>query len=86
MLTSKHPRSSTAARAAQHRLFGEAELLLAPSLRGSDFPARPQLLRPVCHRTELNLFVVLLTGVGTRNYYRKIGYELEGPYMVKRLD
>nr|XP_009933125.1 PREDICTED: elongator complex protein 3 [Opisthocomus hoazin] len=25
-------------------------------------------------------------GVGTRNYYRKIGYELEGPYMVKRLD
>lgn len=25
------------------------------------------------------------TGVGTRNYYRKIGYELEGPYMVKSL-
>ena len=25
------------------------------------------------------------TGVGTRNYYRKIGYELEGPYMVKNL-
>uniref|UniRef100_A0AAR2LZG6 Elongator complex protein 3 n=1 Tax=Pygocentrus nattereri TaxID=42514 RepID=A0AAR2LZG6_PYGNA len=24
--------------------------------------------------------------VGTRNYYRKMGYELEGPYMVKRLD
>lgn len=24
-------------------------------------------------------------GVGTRNYYRKIGYELEGPYMVKSL-
>lgn len=28
----------------------------------------------------------LLSGVGTRNYYRKMGYELEGPYMVKRLD
>ena len=24
-------------------------------------------------------------GVGTRNYYRKIGYELEGPYMIKAL-
>lgn len=24
-------------------------------------------------------------GVGTRNYYRKMGYELEGPYMVKDL-
>lgn len=28
---------------------------------------------------------LLLTGVGTRNYYRKMGYELEGPYMVKHL-
>ena len=27
----------------------------------------------------------LSTGVGTRNYYRKLGYELEGPYMVKGL-
>ena len=26
-----------------------------------------------------------LTGVGTRHYYRKLGYELEGPYMVKTL-
>lgn len=25
-------------------------------------------------------------GVGTRNYYRKMGYELEGPYMVKHLN
>ena len=23
------------------------------------------------------------TGVGTRNYYRKLGYELDGPYMSK---
>uniref|UniRef100_A0A8C8RJB8 Elongator complex protein 3 n=1 Tax=Pelusios castaneus TaxID=367368 RepID=A0A8C8RJB8_9SAUR len=30
--------------------------------------------------------VAVISGVGTRNYYRKIGYELEGPYMVKRLD
>ena len=25
-------------------------------------------------------------GVGTRDYYRKMGYKLEGPYMVKILD
>lgn len=24
-------------------------------------------------------------GVGTRNYYRKMGYKLEGPYMTKSL-
>uniref|UniRef100_A0A8C4GEM8 Elongator complex protein 3 n=1 Tax=Dicentrarchus labrax TaxID=13489 RepID=A0A8C4GEM8_DICLA len=28
---------------------------------------------------------VCFAGVGTRNYYRKMGYELEGPYMVKDL-
>jgi len=27
----------------------------------------------------------LFTGVGTRNYYRKLGYELDGPYMSKML-
>lgn len=82
----QHPRSSTAAGDAQHQLFGEAELLSAPSLHGNDFPAWPWLLQLISHHTELNLFIVLLTGVGTRNYYRKIGYELEGPYMVKKLD
>lgn len=29
--------------------------------------------------------IAVISGVGTRNYYRKIGYELEGPYMVKSL-
>jgi elongator complex protein 3 len=27
----------------------------------------------------------VISGVGTRHYYRKLGYELEGPYMVKNL-
>lgn len=27
----------------------------------------------------------VISGVGTRNYYRKLGYELEGPYMSKPL-
>ena len=29
--------------------------------------------------------VVVISGVGTRHYYRKLGYHLEGPYMVKAL-
>lgn len=29
--------------------------------------------------------IAVISGVGTRNYYRKIGYELEGPYMSKSL-
>lgn len=29
--------------------------------------------------------IAVISGVGTRNYYRKIGYELEGPYMTKLL-
>ncbi len=29
--------------------------------------------------------VAIIAGVGTRNYYRKWGYELEGTYMTKRL-
>ena len=29
--------------------------------------------------------IVVISGVGTRHYYRKLGYNLEGPYMVKSL-
>ena len=29
--------------------------------------------------------MAVISGVGTRDYYRRLGYELEGPYMVKRL-
>ncbi|KAL5016799.1 hypothetical protein ScPMuIL_006388 [Solemya velum] len=29
--------------------------------------------------------IAVISGVGTRNYYRKIGYDLEGPYMTKGL-
>ena len=29
--------------------------------------------------------LAVISGVGTRHYYRKLGYELEGPYMVKWL-
>jgi elongator complex protein 3 len=30
--------------------------------------------------------VVVISAVGTREYYRKLGYHLEGPYMVKDLE
>lgn len=29
--------------------------------------------------------MAVIAGVGTRHYYRKLGYEIEGPYMVKWL-
>lgn len=28
---------------------------------------------------------LFFSGVGTRNYYRKLGYELDGPYVSKML-
>lgn len=29
--------------------------------------------------------MIIISGIGTRNYYRKFGYEREGPYMSKKL-
>ncbi len=29
--------------------------------------------------------ILVISGVGTRHYYRKMGYELDGPYMSKSL-
>jgi elongator complex protein 3 len=29
--------------------------------------------------------VVIISGIGARNYYKKLGYKKEGPYMVKQL-
>ena len=29
--------------------------------------------------------MIVISGVGVREYYKKIGYELEGPYMVKKI-
>ncbi|XP_028399415.1 elongator complex protein 3-like [Dendronephthya gigantea] len=30
--------------------------------------------------------IAVISGVGTRNYYRKLGYDLEGPYMTKMIN
>ena len=42
---------------------------------------------PTDENKSITLCYVCLinAGVGTRNYYRKIGYELDGPYMSKLL-
>ena len=29
--------------------------------------------------------ILVISGVGTRHYYRKFGYQLDGPYMSKML-
>lgn len=29
--------------------------------------------------------IAVISGVGTRNYYAKLGYKLDGPYMTKSL-
>ena len=41
---------------------------------------------------DRNNFIILgsnkmavISGVGTRDYYRKLGYKLDGPYMSKSL-
>jgi elongator complex protein 3 len=28
----------------------------------------------------------VISGIGVREYYRNLGYTLEGPYMIKRLN
>ena len=54
----------------QHRGWGERLLYEAEQISREEFDARK---------------VIVLAGIGTRNYYRRFGYEREGPYMVKGL-
>jgi elongator complex protein 3 len=54
----------------QHRGWGERLMYEAERISREDFGAGK---------------VVVLSGIGTRNYYRRFGYEREGPYMVKEL-
>jgi len=35
--------------------------------------------------TDVNVGFTCTAGVGTRHYYRKLGYEIDGPYMSKSL-
>ncbi|MEM2210190.1 MAG: tRNA uridine(34) 5-carboxymethylaminomethyl modification radical SAM/GNAT enzyme Elp3 [Nitrososphaerales archaeon] len=54
----------------QHRGYGMALIEEAERMALEEFDAKK---------------MVIISAIGTREYYRKLGYELEGPYMVKRL-
>lgn len=54
----------------QHQGFGGQLMLAAERIARSE---------PRSHK------MAVISGVGTRQYYRKLGYHLEGPYMVKSL-
>lgn len=54
----------------QHKGWGERLLSEAERISREEFDAQR---------------IVVLSGIGTRNYYRRFGYEREGPYMVKEL-
>lgn len=54
----------------QHRGWGEKLMREAERISCEEFDARQ---------------VIVLAGIGTRNYYRRFGYGREGPYMVKKL-
>ena len=57
--------------AAQHHGLGESLLREAERIAGKEFKAGR---------------LSVLSGVGAREYYRLLGYTLEGPYMTKELD
>lgn len=39
----------------------------------------------IAAREHRSTRLAVISGVGTRHYYRRLGYHLEGPYMVKTL-
>ena len=40
----------------------------------------------IAHEEHKSTKLAVISGVGTRHYYRKLGYDNDGPYMSKRLD
>jgi elongator complex protein 3 len=64
------PLRERAERAAQHHGLGETLLREAERIAGEQFKAER---------------LSVLSGIGAREYYRSLGYSLEGAYMVKEL-
>ncbi|KYK30395.1 MAG: hypothetical protein AYK22_03945 [Thermoplasmatales archaeon SG8-52-3] len=54
----------------QHRGWGENLISEAEIISREDYDAKK---------------LIVLAGIGTRNYYRRFGFESEGPYMVKNI-
>jgi elongator complex protein 3 len=55
----------------QHRGYGKWLLAEAERIAREEFDAKR---------------IAVLSGIGVRDYYRRFGYELLGPYMVKVVD
>jgi len=54
----------------QHRGWGERLMNEAERISEEEYDAKK---------------IIVLAGLGTRNYYRRFGYEREGPYMIKTI-
>ncbi len=67
-------------------LAGDARALSAPAPVRQGYGAllmdEAERIARVEHRSSK---LAVISGVGTRHYYRKLGYWLEGPYMMKRI-
>lgn len=54
----------------QHRGWGENLIYEAEKISKEEYDSKK---------------LIVLAGIGTRNYYKKFGFESEGPYMVKKI-
>jgi elongator complex protein 3 len=54
----------------QHRGFGGKLMKKAEEIAKETFDANK---------------ILVMSAIGTRMYYKKLGYEIEGPYMVKKI-
>jgi len=54
----------------QHRGWGERLMQEAERISKEDFDAKK---------------IIVLAGIGTRNYYKRFGYKHQGPYMIKQI-
>jgi elongator complex protein 3 len=54
----------------QHKGWGENLIKEAERISKEDFDANK---------------IIVLSGIGTRNYYKRFGFERQGPYMIKRI-
>jgi elongator complex protein 3 len=54
----------------QHQGYGEELLKEAERISREEYDKRE---------------IIITSGIGARNYYRKFGYERKGPYMAKKL-
>ena len=54
----------------QHKGYGEELIKTAETISTQEYDKKE---------------ILITSGIGVRNYYRKFGYERKGPYMAKKL-